>query len=190
LGWRATFTIKQSSSPITAIFHLVSFIIESLTQMLKRSLYGLLILALLAVSGFGAFLYMQSHPSVAAIASTQRLNEIDAKLSADHLDARLYRTACASCHYNAASGFSRDRPNLADNDTIANDDPTELITVILRGKGSEMPAYANGLADSDVAMIAAYLRATRTKNTPWPDLEGKVAAARTKINASSGVTGP
>jgi mono/diheme cytochrome c family protein len=158
--------------------------------MLKRSLYGILILAILASVGLTVLFYMQSHPSVAAIASAQSINEIDAELSTDHLDARVYRTACASCHYNAASGFNRDRPNLASIDTIDSDDPSELINVILRGKGSEMPGFASGLSDSDVAMIATYLRTTRTKNSPWPDLESKVAAARKKINASFGVTRP
>jgi cytochrome c553 len=41
-----------------------------------------------------------------------------------------------------------------------------------------MPSYASSLTDADIARLAAYLRRTRTKLPPWPDLENKVAAVR------------
>jgi cytochrome c553 len=158
--------------------------------MLKRGLIGLLVLAVIGAVGFGGFSYWQSHPGTAAIAQTLSLNEMDATLGVDHLDARLYLTACASCHYVGADGYSEDRPDLWNNDMLSNDDPSKLIKIILNGKGSEMPAFGIGLKNSEIAMIAAYLRASRTKVGPWADLESKVAAFRTEANAKSGATQP
>jgi cytochrome c553 len=159
--------------------------------MFKRITLGILILLVIGVGGLGGFLYMRSHPSVAAIANAQTINGVDVVMSHDHLDARLYQTACASCHYNAASIFNADRPSLVENESITDEDPKQLITIILRGKGSEMPPFAHALKDTDVALIAAYLRSTRTANAaPWPGLESKVAAIRTTLIANAGQKKP
>jgi mono/diheme cytochrome c family protein len=158
--------------------------------MFKRILIGLVSLSIIAAGGFATFAYLSAHPSAAAIAQTQSLNELDAKLGAIQLDARLYLTACASCHYVDARTPNDDRPDLANNDTILDDDPAKLVGIIIRGRGDEMPAFGRGLSDGDIAKIAAYLRATRTKNAPWVDLESKVAAVRAKNNTRSGVTAP
>ncbi|WP_420138410.1 c-type cytochrome [Sphingomonas sp.] len=99
--------------------------------------------------------------------------------------ARLYTAACASCHYNGAGEPNPLRPDLALNSAVNLDDPTNLIRVILYGisardgaPGVVMPAFGRGFSDTDVARIAAYLRATRTTKAAWPDLEKKVAAIR------------
>jgi mono/diheme cytochrome c family protein len=158
--------------------------------MLKQILIGAGGLVVLALGGYATFIYLQSHPTQAAIAQTQSLNVLDTKLGSNHLDARLYLTACASCHYVAVGGYSEDRPDLWNNDTLSNDDPTKLINIIFNGKGSQMPAFGLGLKDGEIAMIAAYLRASRTKNAPWTDLESKVAAVRAKANSKSGASKP
>ncbi|MGO9993042.1 MAG: c-type cytochrome [Steroidobacteraceae bacterium] len=99
-------------------------------------------------------------------------------------DNRLYAAACASCHYNGASGVNPLRPDLALNSAVNLDDPANLIHVMLYGidakqgaPGVVMPAFS-GFTDTDLSRIAAYLRATRTTKGPWPDLTQKVAAAR------------
>ncbi|PZU11785.1 c-type cytochrome [Sphingomonas sp.] len=98
--------------------------------------------------------------------------------------ARLYAAACASCHYNGADTVNPLRPELALNNALTLDDPTNLIQVVLHGidakdgaPGVVMPAFSR-FSDADVARIAAWLRATRTGKAPWPDLEKKVAAIR------------
>jgi mono/diheme cytochrome c family protein len=115
-----------------------------------------------------------------ALERAQGLNALDAKLAVDHLDARLYLTACTSCHYNTVDNPTRTRPNLAFVDSVTDAEPTKLISTILNGRGEDMPAFGRGLSNTDIAMIAAYLRATRTKSQPWTDLENKVAAVRAK----------
>ncbi|MCM2397286.1 c-type cytochrome [Rhizobium sp. S95] len=100
------------------------------------------------------------------------------------LGERLYATACASCHYNAASVIEG-RPDLAINSATRLGDPTNLIHVILDGvnavngtKGVVMPAFRNALSDEEIAAIAGYLRDKRTDLAPWPDLARKVADIR------------
>ena len=157
--------------------------------MLFKSIASFLIAVAVILIGGAGYLYFRSIPSTAAIANAQSLDKLDIKLSSEHIDAHLYRTACGSCHYNAANNFSENRPVLADNRIVSNSDPTELINVILYGRASAMPAYG-GLSDTEVAMIAAYLRATRTKNATWTDLESKVASTRAKNKSKSGAIQP
>jgi mono/diheme cytochrome c family protein len=98
--------------------------------------------------------------------------------------ARLYAAACASCHFNGADKANPLRPQLALNNALNLDDPTNLIQVILHGvdakdgaPGVVMPAFSH-FSDADVARIATWLRATRTDKAAWPDVEKKVAAIR------------
>jgi mono/diheme cytochrome c family protein len=106
-------------------------------------------------------------------------------------DARLYMAACASCHYNASKAPLAVRPDLALNSALSLPDPTNLIQVMLRGisaseglPGIVMPGFAQGFSDSDIALIAAYLRRTRTDLRPWTDLDKTIAAVRQQIDAS------
>ena len=115
----------------------------------------------------------------AAVSRWQGLNALDASLSYDPA-ARLYVAACASCHYNAGDKPNIERPDLAFIDSVAADDPTKLVSVILRGRRAAIPAFGRGLSDADIAMIANYLRTTRTGKTVWPALETQVAAIRAK----------
>ncbi len=100
-------------------------------------------------------------------------------------DARLYASACISCHYNSGPAPLPARPELALNSALTLPEPTNFIQVVLKGIGNTegapglvMPAYASSLTDADIARLAAYLRRTRTKLPPWTDLENKVAAIR------------
>jgi len=108
----------------------------------------------------------------------------------DDADARLYTTACASCHYNSGQPLVM-RPDLSLNSALNLPDPTNLIQVILNGinakdgiPGVVMPSFAQALHDTDIARIAAYLRRTRTNSPPWSDLESKIATLRRQIDAS------
>lgn len=99
--------------------------------------------------------------------------------------ARLYAAACASCHFNGGGQINALRPDLALNSAVSLSDPTNLIQVMLFGVsaregalGIVMPGFASGFNDSDIARIAAYLRASRTTLAAWPDLEKTVAAVR------------
>lgn len=123
-------------------------------------------------------------------AATDRINkalQIDATGTGRQVDpdARFYATACASCHYNGSAGINPGRPDLALNSAVHLVDPANLIRVILFGidapegaPGLVMPAFGSGFSDADIARIANYLRRTRTRQPPWPDLEKTVAAIR------------
>jgi mono/diheme cytochrome c family protein len=125
-------------------------------------------------------------PQAAATATTQAI-EVSAANTGRQIDpdARFYVAACASCHYNGASGINANRPDLALNSAVHLADPANLIRVILFGidapegaPGLVMPAFGTGFSDAEVARIAAYLRRTRTNEPPWPDLEKAVGKIR------------
>lgn len=106
-------------------------------------------------------------------------------------DARLYASACMSCHYNSGPAPLPARPELALNSALTLPEPTNFIQTVLKGIGNSegapglvMPAYASSLSDADVARLAAYLRRTRTKLSPWTDVENKVATIRRESAAS------
>ncbi|MDD8024082.1 MAG: cytochrome c [Paracoccaceae bacterium] len=97
---------------------------------------------------------------------------------------RLYATACAACHYNSQQ-ITEGRPDLGINSATRLADPTNLIHVMLNGisadqgmAGVVMPGFGTALNDQQIAAIAAYLRASRTPEAPWADLETKVATIR------------
>jgi mono/diheme cytochrome c family protein len=123
----------------------------------------------------------------ANLASAERVALAADQLSVGlHYEApeRLYTAACASCHYNSPIGPQPLRPDLGLNTAVHLADPVNLIRVMLYGvdasegePGIVMPAFA-GFTDGDLARIAAYLRATRTTQAPWPDLERRIAAIR------------
>jgi len=135
--------------------------------------------------------------------ASARANDLEAKtqeaLASSYLgsgqandpDADLYASACISCHYNRAPTPLAARPELALNSSLALDEPTNFIQVVLDGvsttetdnntegaAGLVMPAYGSSLTDAEIARLAAYLRRTRTKLPPWNDLEKKVAGVR------------
>ncbi len=92
--------------------------------------------------------------------------------------ARLYLTACASCHYNSSASSSEKRPNLATLSALNAPDPTDLVRIVVFGHRADMPAFGKGLRDKDISDILAYLRATRTASPPWIDLDAKIAQLR------------
>lgn len=107
-------------------------------------------------------------------------------------DARLYATACGSCHYAGGKPPSDARPDLALNTALWLDAPDNFIQVVLHGIGVHdgapgvmMPGYGRGFSDADIARIAAYLRRTRTTLAPWHDVPGRIADIRKQSDSAS-----
>ncbi len=97
---------------------------------------------------------------------------------------RLYATACAACHYNVEQ-IAMGRPDLGINSAVHLNQPDNLIHVILDGLDNEsgiagvvMPRFRDALNDEEVALIAGYLRASRTDKNPWPELTLRVSDIR------------
>ena len=127
-----------------------------------------------------------SHSQEIAAAS-QRARDADSLdlLHPEEPGALLYVAACASCHYNAPSVPNALRPELANVSLVNAPEPAGLIRAILQGRHARMPAFAQGLDDSDIARIAAYLRKSRTTSAPWPHLDQDVARIRAEDNAAA-----
>jgi mono/diheme cytochrome c family protein len=127
-----------------------------------------------------------------AVTRAMSYGSLDAAGAGQHDEgARLYMAACASCHYNSGQKPLAARPDLALNSALNLPEPNNFIQVVLGGidakdgiPGVVMPSFGSALSDADIARIAAYLRSTRTKLPPWPDLESKITAARRSIIAS------
>jgi mono/diheme cytochrome c family protein len=105
-----------------------------------------------------------------------------ADLRADE-GARLYATACQSCHYSSDE-LVKGRPLITIGSASHLDEPTNLINVILDGvrndqgiSGVVMPGFRDALSDKDISAIAAYLRQA-TGNSVWPQLQQKVGEIR------------
>ncbi len=99
--------------------------------------------------------------------------------------AKIYRAACASCHYNQGL-LHIERPELALNNALTAPSPANFIQVVLHGIGRDeglpelmMPGYAAALSDAEIADLAVYLRRTRTAQPAWSGVEAAVAAIRT-----------
>ena len=99
--------------------------------------------------------------------------------------ANLYLAACASCHYSAAPKPGQVRGSLALSTALTSDDPSNFIQTVQHGLGGAgapgpyMPGFGTALTDADIALLATYLRATRSDRPAWTNLPARIAALRT-----------
>lgn len=95
--------------------------------------------------------------------------------------ANLYLSACASCHYSPAAS----QGSLSLSTSLTSSDPANFIQTVMHGVGGSgvpgpyMPGFANALTDTDLALLAIYMRRTRTDLPAWTDLPQAIAARRT-----------
>ena len=103
--------------------------------------------------------------------------------------ANLYLGACASCHYSPPAKPGAVRGSLALSTALTSDDPSNFIQTVMHGVGGAgvpgpyMPGFATALTDADIALLATYLRRTRTDRSDWTNLSARIAALRTPDSA-------
>jgi mono/diheme cytochrome c family protein len=123
-------------------------------------------------------------PTAAAaltLASSRRL--VDAGRETEP-GANLYLSACASCHYSPAAKPPAVQGSLALSTTLTADDPANFIQTVMHGVGGAgtpgpyMPGFALALTDNDIALLASYLRRTRSDQPAWANLPAAIAARR------------
>ncbi|MDB5864221.1 MAG: putative diheme cytochrome c-553, partial [Betaproteobacteria bacterium] len=105
--------------------------------------------------------------------------------------AALYAGSCAICHgaaQRAPGAPSADALHLALSSSLSLGSPGNLIRIVLQGmappdgeRGSFMPGFAGAYTDSQVAALAAYLRATYTDRPAWKDVERDVRKQRQQL---------
>ena len=81
---------------------------------------------------------------------------------------RVYSERCADCHGESGEGVRGMYPALAGNRAITMDDPTNVVSAVLRGgfapttagnpRPFGMPPYATLLNDEDIAAVVSYIR--------------------------------
>ncbi|MEA1064482.1 cytochrome c [Erwinia sp. HR93] len=82
--------------------------------------------------------------------------------------AEVYMDNCAACHRLDGRGYARTFPTLAGNSAVLSDDPSSLISIVLRGgkapvtqdavTGLAMPGFAWRLDDKQVADLLTFIR--------------------------------
>jgi len=98
----------------------------------------------------------------------------------------LFNGACAGCHGAAAPMMAAGgRPPLSLSSAVAGASPDNLIQIMLTGvpwthprPSTFMPPFAASLNDTQIAGIAAYLRADIGRRPAWSGLEKRVADIR------------
>lgn len=81
---------------------------------------------------------------------------------------RLYMDNCSGCHRLDGKGYAKTFPSLAGNSAILSDDPSSVISIVLRGgkmavtkeavTGLAMPDFAWRLNDQQVADLVTFIR--------------------------------
>lgn len=88
------------------------------------------------------------------------------------LGEEVYEAQCATCHQSDGEGTAN-FPALAGNPMVVDEDPTEMLDVIIHGRG-EMPAFGDTLSDEEIAAVASYIRNAWGNEAP-PVSEEEVA---------------
>jgi mono/diheme cytochrome c family protein len=98
--------------------------------------------------------------------------------------ANLYLAACASCHYSPAAKPPAVQGSLSLSTAITADDPSNFIQTVMQGVGGAgvpgpyMPGFATALTDNDIALLATYVRRTRSDRPAWANLPAAIAIRR------------
>jgi mono/diheme cytochrome c family protein len=89
---------------------------------------------------------------------------------------RIYKDRCANCHGDEGKGKSEDFPALAGNRTVTMANPTNLISLILKGgfapattgnpRPHGMPPFYHLLTDADIANVASFVRSSWGNASP------------------------
>jgi nicotinate dehydrogenase subunit B len=114
----------------------------------------------------------------------------------DDATQRLYTTACGACHHDGDGPQlpGRNLP-LALNSNLHSARPDNLLRVILEGirepastELGHMPAYRDAFDDTQLARLAAYLRARYAADKPpWADLAAASARVRAAPSVNAGI---
>lgn len=90
--------------------------------------------------------------------------------------AREYMDNCAVCHRIDGKGYAKTFPALAHNPVVLSEDPSSLVSIVLRGgkmavtkdavTGLTMPDFAWRLDDSQVADVLSFIRSGWGNNAP------------------------
>ncbi len=90
----------------------------------------------------------------------------------------VYTQNCATCHQPDGQGQGQ-YPALAGNGFVTANDPAQVITIVLDGRGA-MPAFADTLANQEIAAVISYIRNSWGNNATVVTVE----QVRTVVNSN------
>ena len=134
------------------------------------------------------------------VADTSADNQADVKTLRDphgnDEGAQIYAGACAGCH-KGPRALPYGGINLALSSGIAGPSANNLINVVLYGLPAAeathapiMPGFINAMNDTQLILLARYLRARFTNNLPWSDIADSVREARSAQRAMTAQQAP
>lgn len=152
--------LKTGRTNTSAAFGSMTDVVEHSTQYLSQA-------DLAAVAG-----YLKSlQPSAADTPSAPPADSTTAALVRGDISvpgSRLYMDNCSGCHRLDGKGYAKTFPSLAGNSAILSDDPSSVISIVLRGgkmavtkeavTGLTMPDFAWRLNDQQVADLVTFIR--------------------------------
>ena len=104
------------------------------------------------------------------VTANSRVNPTNSGGTINDAGKRIYKDRCASCHGDEGKGKSEDFPALARNRTVTMANPTNLISLILKGgfapattgnpRPHGMPPFYHLLTDADIANVASFVRSS------------------------------
>jgi len=101
--------------------------------------------------------------------------------------AAIFEGACAMCHYSGLGLQSTKPAPLALTTSINAPDPRNVIHIVQDGlspasgeRGAMMPGFAAELTDPQLVAVVNYVRERFSREPPWHDVAGQVAAIRNR----------
>lgn len=117
-----------------------------------------------------------SEPGTTTPAADDKTTAALIKGDMSHPGAQEYMDNCSACHRIDGKGYAKTFPALAHNSAVLSDDPSSLISIVLRGgkmavtkeavTGLTMPDFAWRLNDQQVADLLTFVRASWGNQAP------------------------
>lgn len=144
----------------------------------------------LATGGNRVEVHMMPQPvNIPAVEPQQRLAMASLIDGAGKDGARLYQSACASCHGENGMGSADGKhPDLTNNTTVRLDAPDNLIMTVaygvhrtINGNTVSMPGFTEDLTDGQIAALVTYVRNSIAQLQTMPILSDDVVRVRAGI---------
>lgn len=186
-SWSATDItdfLKTGRSQHTAAFGSMGDVVSNSTQHISGEDLAAMARYLKSVGNDSNFLSTTTAKFAAPLAAANSIDATTEALRAGNVSARgalIYLDNCSACHRSDGRGATRTFPTLTNSSTVAAEDTTSLIRIVLQGAAmpytkkapSElaMPQFAWRLSDNEVADVLTFVRAG------WSNAAAAVSAA-------------
>lgn len=189
--------LKTGRSQHTAAFGAMADVVSNSTQHMNGEDLAAIARYLKSIGNDSNFSNTTATEFTTPLAAANSIDATTAALRAGNVSARgalIYLDNCSACHRSDGRGAKQTFPTLTNSSTVAAEDPTSLIRIVLQGAAmpytkqapSElaMPQFAWRLSDDEVANVLTFVRAGWS-NAAAPVSSTQVAKVRAAIKKSA-----